>query len=330
MRAIWLASALAILKMRMFWLPLVEPSRSLTICSMSAIDSRGARTMMVLVRTSGVSEIDWRVAAEISISAPSPPGWPSIWRRYLSTVACWPARPASDAPESTDWMRPTVSCTFAPLSAMYLISTTVCGLAPSSCAIRRRMAAMSASGPLATIALRRTSGLACTMVAPRRRFSSATYISSSMRAMSVAAVLASTITSNGFSASWLSAALASRSTRPFTTSKFSSLAATTSEFDATSGTIDTASDGVSEVPSEFARSRMSCWMRGAMVSARAAASGRTCTPMAEFAGISSSLATISFTSAPSSGPPATSRLEVRGSAMTSGFTRLATSGESSA
>ena len=103
-----------------------------------------------------------------------------------------------------------------------------------------------------------------------------------------------------------------------------------SAFDATSGAIDTASDGVSAVPSDLARSRMSCWMRGAVVSARAAASGSTCTPIAGFSGISSSFLTSCCTSAVSSGPPATSRLDVRGSEITSGLTRLATSGVSSA
>ena len=217
MRAIWLASAFASLKMRMFWLPLVEPSRSATIFSMSAIDSRGARTMIVLVRMSGVSEIDCRVAAEISISTPSP-GLPSISRRYLRIVACCPPRPASELPERTLWIRPTVSCTFAPLSVRYLISTTEFGLAPSRSATSFLIAVRSASGPLATIALRRWSGRTVITFAPRRRFSSATYISSSMRAMSGAAVLLSTMISNGLSPSCASAAFARRSTRPFTTS----------------------------------------------------------------------------------------------------------------
>ena len=66
--AIAVASALVSLKMRMFFAPPVDSSRSRIIRSIIEIDSRGAETMIVLVRRSGVSEIASRMAAETSIS----------------------------------------------------------------------------------------------------------------------------------------------------------------------------------------------------------------------------------------------------------------------
>ena len=67
MSAIASASALASRKTWMSWLPVLEASRSRIMLSMSCIASRGARTMMVLVRASGVRLIDSRTAVETSV-----------------------------------------------------------------------------------------------------------------------------------------------------------------------------------------------------------------------------------------------------------------------
>ena len=115
------------------------------------------------------------------------------------------------------------------------------------------------------------------------------------------------------------------STSSRTTTWFSRLAAITRALLPSSGSIETRSLGASDSPRLCMRSRMSDSSLGAISRAEPVSSVSTSISTAEFIGVSASRATRSSIERRSSGLAATSSELVRGSVMTSGFCRRATS-----
>ena len=110
--AMAVASAFSSLKIRTFFEPTEDSSRSRIMSTRRPIESLGALMMIVLVRMSGVRLMDSRRAVLTSISLPS--SSPSACRTYRSTVArSLRRRPPRLRPESTSSMSRTVSIALA-------------------------------------------------------------------------------------------------------------------------------------------------------------------------------------------------------------------------